>query len=310
MIERIYGSRALNLTFVLAFHRVATAGSFTRAARMSGVSQPTLSAQVRDLERSVGVSLFHREGRQIRLTAAGERLLQTTTRLAAAIDEVESALAQPHSGARGTLRISADSAIHVIPVLAQLKRASPGFKFSIRIDNSQQVTAHVLNNEADLGVTARPVSDPRLTSIKIREDRLVLLVGPRDPWFKRKRVDLADLAGRDLVVREQGSITREVMERCLAQAGVEPGQTFDVGTREAVKEAVAAGFGVGVVFASEAGGDSRIRALAVLGAELSVSEYAICHAERRRIALIARFFDVAQKLAHTNRWLSAAPLPD
>jgi aminoethylphosphonate catabolism LysR family transcriptional regulator len=310
MIERIYGSRALNLTFVLAFHRVATAGSFTRAARMSGVSQPTLSAQVRDLERSVGVSLFHREGRQIRLTAAGERLLQTTTRLAEAIDEVESALAQPHSGARGTLRISADSAIHVIPVLAQLKRASPGFKFSIRIDNSQQVTAHVLNNEADLGVTARPVSDPRLASIKIREDRLVLLVGPRDPWFKRKRVDLADLAGRDLVVREQGSITREVMERCLAQAGVEPGQTFDVGTREAVKEAVAAGFGVGVVFASEAGGDSRIRALAVLGAELSVSEYAICHAERRRIALIARFFDVAQKLAHTNRWLSAAPLPD
>lgn len=303
-------SSTLNLTYVLAFHRVATAGSFTRAARMSGVSQPTLSAQVRALERSVGVSLFYREGRPIRLTAAGERLFQTTTRLSEAIDEVESALAEPRSGSRGALRISADSAIHVIPVLAQLKRTSPGLKFSIRIDNSQQVTAHVLNNEADLGVMARPVSDSRLASIKIREDRLVLLVGRRDPWFKRKRVQLVDLAGRNLVVREKGSITREVMERCLAQARVEPGQTFDVGTREAVKEAVAAGFGVGVVFASEAGGDARIRSLAVLGAELSVSEYAICRVERRRIALIARFFDVAQQLAHNNRWLSAAPLPD
>jgi LysR family transcriptional regulator, low CO2-responsive transcriptional regulator len=277
---------------------------------MSGVSQPTLSAQVRDLERSVGVSLFHREGRQIRLTEAGERLLQSTTRLSGAIDEVGSALGEPRSGSRGALRISADSAIHVIPVLAQLKRSSPGLKFSIRIDNSQQVTAHVLNNEADLGVMARPASDPRLASVKIREDRLVLLVGRRDPWFKRKRVHLVDLSGRDLVVREKGSITREVMERCLAQAGVEPGQTFDVGTREAVKEAVAAGFGVGVVFASEAGSDSRIGSLAVLGAQLSVSEYAICRAERRRMALIARFFDVAQKLARNNRWLGAAPPSD
>ena len=83
-----------------------------------------------------------------------------------------------------------------------------------------------------------------------------------------------------------------------------------MGTREAVKEAVAAGFGVGVVFASEAAGDSRIRSVAVLGAELSVSEYAICRVERRRIALIARFFDVAQDLAHDNRWLRAGPLPD
>lgn len=300
----------MNLTYVLAFHRVAAAGSFTRAARMSGVSQPTLSAQVRDLERIVGVSLFHREGRQIRLTSAGDRLFQSTTRLSDAIDEVEHALSEPRSGARGSLRISADSAIHVIPVLAELKRSTPGLKFSIRIDNSHEVTAHVLNNEADVGVMARPVSDPRLASSKIREDRLVLLVGRRDPWFERKRVQLADLAGRDLVVREKGSITREVMEQSLVQAGVEPGQVFDVATREAVKEAVAAGFGVGVVFASEAGGDARIRSLAILGAELSVNEYAICRMERRRIALIARFFDVAQKLATSNRWLSAAALPD
>jgi DNA-binding transcriptional LysR family regulator len=257
----------MNLTYVLAFHRVAAAGSFTRAARMSGVSQPTLSAQVRSLERIVGVSLFHREGRQIRLTP-----------------------------------------IHVIPVLTELKRSTPGFKFSIRIDNSQGVTSHVLNNESDVGVMARPVSDPRLVSAKIREDRLVLLVGRRDPWFDRKRVQLADLAGRDLVVREKGSITREVMDRCLAQSSVEPGQVFDVGTREAVKEAVAAGFGVGVVFASEAGGDSRIHALSILGAELSVDEYAICRAERRRIALIARFFDVARKLAESNGWLGPVPV--
>lgn len=72
---------------------------------MSGVSQPTLSAQVRDLERIVAVSPFHRQGRQIRLTPAGERLFQPTTRLSAAIDEVEQALTFPRSEARSLLRV-------------------------------------------------------------------------------------------------------------------------------------------------------------------------------------------------------------
>lgn len=293
----------MNLTLVLAFHKVAVAGSFTHAARMSGVSQPTLSAQVRALERSIGRRLFERSGRRIRLTEAGEALFVTTSRLAEAADAVDVVLVGNPAAARGTLRVSADSAVHVIPILASLKRAAGDFNFSIRIDNSAGVTAQVLADDADIGVMARATTDPRLFVIKIRHDRLVLQVGRRDAWAQRKRIKLAELATRDLVVREKGSITREVVETRLRDAGIKPGQVFDVATREAVREAVAAGFGVGVIFASEAGNDARVTTLAIQGADMSVGEYAICRVDRRRIPLIGQFFDAAARLAAQHRWL-------
>lgn len=293
----------MNLTLVLAFHKVAAAGSFTHAARMSGVSQPTLSGQVRALEKTVGKRLFERTGRRVRMTLAGEALFAATSRLADAIGTVERVLDGSEGERTGVLRVSADSAVHVLPVLGHMKKAAGELNFSLRINNSSEVTAQVLNEEVDVGVMARATSDARLSSAKIRQDRLVLLVSRRDALAARKRIKLADFAGREIVVRERGSITREVMERHLEAARIRTGQVFDVATREAVREAVAAGFGAGVVFASEAGNDSRLTTLAIQGADLSVAEYAICRAERRRVPLIAQFFDAAARMAAMNRWL-------
>ena len=293
----------MNLTLILAFHRVATAGSFTHAARLSGVSQPTLSEQVRSLETTIGKRLFERTGKRVRLTETGEALLISTARLSDAIREVERTLDGTKTGKTGSLRVSADSAIHVLPVLGMMKKASGELKFTLRISNSSEVTAQVLNEEADVGVMARATSDPRLSVTLIRQDRLVLLVSRKDPLALRKRVRLAEFQGRDLVVREKGSITREVIEQRLDVARIKPGQVFDVATREAVREAVAAGFGTGVVFASEAGGDPRLTTLTIQGADVAVAEYAICRAERRRVQLIAQFFDAAARLAAQNSWL-------
>lgn len=301
----------MNLTHVLAFHRVASAGGFTRAARISGLSQPTLSAQVRALERTAGLALIERNGRRFALTPDGQRLLTATNRLAEAIEEVEAALGAPRERLRGLLRVSADSAVHVIPVLAELKRRADGFGFTLRIDNSSEVIAHVLEGEADVGVAARAVEDARLHQVEIRTDRLVLQVARAHPWAgKTGGVRLAELAGRELVMRERGSITRALIERRLAEAGIAPGQVFEVETREVVTEAVAAGFGAGIVFASEAGSDPRLAVLPLRGADLAVSEYAICRSDRRRIAHVARFLQTARRLAVANRWLGEARTSD
>lgn len=294
----------MNLIHVLAFHRVAAAGSYTLASRIGGVSQPTLSAQVRALEQSAGIPFFERSGRGIRLTEAGERLFAATRKLAEAMDGVGRALAAHCLPADGHLRISADSAVHVLPILAELKKAAAPVGFSLHIDNSAAVIEHVLSAEADVGIMARPTADARLFSTKIRQDRLVLIVGVQDALAGRKRVRLAELAGRDLVVRERGSITREVAEARLETAGVRTGQVFDVATREAVGEAVAAGFGVGLAFASEVGRDPRLRAVPIQGADLAVAEYAICLSERRGLAPIARFLETARRIAIRSGWLT------
>ena len=293
----------MNLNHVMAFHRVAAAGSFTLAARHAGVSQPTLSAQVRDLEAVAGHALFERSARRIRLTPTGEALFAATQELDRAIGRVGDVLADRRVVSRGLLRVSADSAVHAIPILAAMKAGKAGLAFSIRIDNSPAVLAHVLDEEADVGVMAKATSDPRLHALRIREDRLVLLVATADAWAERKRVRLADLKGRDVVMREQGSITREVIEERLGRAKVSPGQVFEVETREAVREAVAAGFGVGVVFASEAGSDVRVRAIEIADAGLAVSEYAVCRADRRHLSLVSAFLSTARRLAGEKGWL-------
>lgn len=284
----------MNMTLLRAFHRVAEAGSFTAAARAAAVSQPTLSTQVRALEASAGVNLFNRHRRRISLTPVGQSLLAITTRLFAAEDEVHDLLAGVATLRSGELRVAADSPTHVMPLLARLKRRHAGLSFSLRIGNSAEVIRRVLEFECDVGVMAKRVSDPRLHAAPLRDDRLVVFVPHRHPWARRRSLSMAELTGCDLVLRERGSITREVFEARLAESGARPGRLLEVQTREAVREAVLAGFGLGIVFASELGQDPQTHALDVRDADLAVTEYLICLEERRHSSLVRSLFEVAQ----------------
>ena len=285
------------VTQLRAFHLVADAGSFSLAARTAGLSQPTLSAQVRALEASYAVDLFDRRGRGVRMTPTGQSLFALTTRLIAAEEEARALLTGGRALTRGHLRVSADSAYHVMPILAELKRLHAGVTFTLKIDNSAAVLDHLTEHGADIAVMAKMTSDPQIFSMKLREDRLIVFIPQGHAWARRRQIRMSELAGRDIVVRERGSITREVFEARLAQAGVVSGSLIEVQTREGVREAVAAGFGVGVVFDSEFGTEARFHAIEVSDSDLTVGEYVACLQERRRLPLVRAFLDVARDLA-------------
>jgi LysR family transcriptional regulator, low CO2-responsive transcriptional regulator len=285
------------MTQLRAFHLVADAGSFSLAARTAGLSQPTLSAQVRALEASYAVDLFDRRGRGVRMTPTGQSLFALTTRLIAAEEEARALLTGGRTLTRGHLRVSADSAYHVMPILADLKRLHSGLTFTLKIDNSANVLDHLTEHGADVAVMAKMTSDPRIYSMKLREDRLIVFVKQGDVWARRRRIRISELIGKDIVVRERGSITREVFEERLAQAGVTAASLIEVQTREAVREAVAAGFGVGVVFDSEFGTDARFHRIEVSDSDLSVGEYVICLQERRRLPVVRAFLNAAREIA-------------
>ena len=147
--------------------------------------------------------------------------------------------------------------------MAALQKRAGGLTFALSIDNSAVVLERLLRHEADVAVMAKSVSDPRLHAVRLRTDRVVLFAPARHPLAKRGRAPLAALADQELVLRERGSITREVLEQAMAAADIQPGAIVEVQTREGVREAVAAGFGVGAVFASELGEDRRFRRIAV-----------------------------------------------
>ena len=119
-----------------AFHLVAEAGSFSAAARDSGLSQPNLSGQVTALEKAYGVRLFDRRGRQVVPTETGRQLQGITTRLFAVQDEAQALLAGEQTLTRGHLRIAADSAHHVVPIMAALKKKAASLTFQLSIDTS------------------------------------------------------------------------------------------------------------------------------------------------------------------------------
>lgn len=290
----------MSTTNLRAFHLVATAGSFTRAARLAHVSQPTLSAQVASLEETHGAKLFDRRGRGVVLTPLGHSLLALTTRLFTAEEECLALLAGAKTLTRGHLRIAADSASHVMPLLADLRRRHQGLTFSLSIGNSSDVLRQVVDYSAEVAVTARQTSDPRLHSVLLRRDRLVLFMPTDHPFAQSAPIGVRDLDGAEIVIRERGSVTREVFEARLAEAGARPAALIEVQSREAVREAVLAGFGVGVIFEGEFAREPGLIALPVSGADFSVAEYVVCLEERRRLPIVRGFLEAVSDRASAS----------
>jgi DNA-binding transcriptional LysR family regulator len=158
--------------------------------------------------------------------------------------------------------------------------------------NSSRVLQKLLTYRADVAIAAKQTSDPRLHSMLLRTDRLVLFVPVDHPWARQREIALTSLAGQELVLRERGSTTREIFETRLAEAGVTLGAVTEVQTREGVREAVAAGFGIGVTCESEFGDAPKLRKLVMRDADMSVPEYVVCLEERRRMPLVRSFLDL------------------
>ena len=282
----------MNFLQLRAFHGVACAGSFTRAAERLHVTQPTLSGQVKELEQSFGVKLFERRGRGVATTELGNRLLAVTRQIFILEAEAELLLAGAQALARGRLRVGADSPYLVLPLLAVLQRRFPGIDLSISFGNSQEVLRSLVEERSDVAILPDVRKEPRLFARPFRRDRLVVFVERGHAWARRRSVQLRDLAGERLLLREIGSTTRAIVERAMKQARVKPRETLEIGSREAVREAVAAGLGVGVVAESEFGHDDRLHKLEVRGGALQATEYAVCLKAKREEPAVAAFFEV------------------
>jgi aminoethylphosphonate catabolism LysR family transcriptional regulator len=286
----------MNHAQLRAFHAVAEAGSFTRAAEQVHVTQPTLSGQVAGLEARYGVKLFERRGRGIELTDLGRSLRDVTRRLFGQAAEAEQLLASAQGLTGGLLRVGADAPYQVIPLVARFTRRHPGIRLTMSFGNSERVLQELLDRRCDIAVLPDIESDARIHALPFRRDRLVVFV-PRDhAWAGRRSLRLAELAGQRLVLRERGSTTRAVLDRALGDAGVEPGAALEIGSREAVREAVAAGLGIGAVFESEFGRDPRLHRLKLRDVDLEAVEYAACLQERRPVRVVRAFFDLLQEV--------------
>ena len=287
----------MNYAALRAFHHVVENGSMTRAAAALGVSQPTLSGQVKSLHMRHGVKLLERSGRGLEPTERGRALYELTRQYFAVEDQIDQFFAQVHDPGRTRLRLGADAPTNIIPALAALSARYPRMRLSLSFGNGQAVMSDLLDRRCDVAVIPEPPRDKRLFAAPLRDDRLVALV-PRDhAWAKRQRARLIELAFQPVVLREPGSRTRAVLQRALERTGVALIDELEIGSREGVIEAVAAGLGVGVTFLSEYRSDPRLAAIRLTGAPTTSREYVACLAARRGAPAIEAFIKVALELA-------------
>ena len=265
------------------------------------VSQPTLSGHVKALEESYGVTLFRRSSREVHMTEFGRALFEITQRYFASEMEARRLLATAVGLTSGVLRIGADSPFAAIPLLAAFKGRFPKVEVHIDFGNSAEVLDGILDNATDVGILAKIDPDPRLDIVPFRDDRLVVFVDRGHPWTQRRSIKLADIADQNLILREEGSMTREIFERALFNHGIAPASILEMEGREAVREAVAAGLGVGVVCDYEFGHDSRLHKLKVKQAKLKLTECAVCRRDLRTNPVVAAFLDVVQESAEHDQ---------
>lgn len=278
---------------IRAFLAVARHGSFSAGARALGLSQPTLTTQVQNLERHYNVELFHRKGRRIELSDVGQQLLPIAQRMALLELEANNLLRDSGRLDSGQLKLGAVGPFHVIEMVDHYRKRYPRIEVSIRIGNSAQVLADLENFATDLAVLAGRQDDPSLCAVRYARHAIILFAHIDHPFAKRRSVRLDELEDQPLLLRETGSTTRLALERALAEVGVTPRKAMEIGSREALREAVARGIGIGAVSEAEFIPDPRIHAVRIDGDPVYTETYLYCLAERRNSRLVSSFFDSA-----------------
>ena len=240
----------ISLRQIRIFDSVARHRSHTRAAEKLYMTQPAVSMQMKQLEENLGIELFERQGRSLALSTSGQKLRAYSNNI---IDAFESMIdyADKIKGCRtGHLTISvATTANHFTTrILSAFSKKFPEITISLDVTNRQSILRQLGNFEPDLVIMGEPPKGHGLLSEQFMMNPLVIIAPPNHKLLlKKKKLTINDLNEEKFVVREKGSGTRECIERFFKKSGKDFSTTLEMTSNEAIKHAVSAGFGLGIV---------------------------------------------------------------
>jgi LysR family transcriptional regulator, low CO2-responsive transcriptional regulator len=281
----------MRLTQLRSFYAVARMGSFTKAAEHLHVSQPTITTQVRFLEESYKVELFHRSGRRVQLTQLGEQLMQLAQHVFSLEADAVSLLRDAGELRTGHLRVAAVGPYHVTKMLADFSQHYPDIKVSVSTGNSQDVLDRLLDYRADVGVLAQLVKDDRFLSVPFSRHPVGIFTSSEHRFARRRSIRLAELQGERMILREQGSTTRKALELALQKAGVVPEVVMEISSREVIREAVSQGIGIAAVSTVEFVPGPGLHLVSISDADIFTYAHVLCLAERRSMRMVNAFFE-------------------
>jgi DNA-binding transcriptional LysR family regulator len=284
----------LTLRQLKVFEAVARNGSFTRAAEELHLTQPAVSMQIKQLEDSAGLPLFEQLGKKIYLTQAGEEMNHYCRSIAQQLEEVDRVMEELKGVKRGRLVIAmASTANYFAPrLLATFNQRYPRVSISLDVTNREGLLDHLDANNIDLVIMGRPPEGLDLVAEPFTENPLVVIAPPDHPLVKTQKIPLEWLQQETFVVREQGSGTRTAMERFFAEKKVRLSTGMEMSSNEAIKQAVQAGLGLGLVSIHTLQLELETHRLAVLDVEYFpiMRHWYVVHRQGKRLSPAAQLF--------------------
>jgi aminoethylphosphonate catabolism LysR family transcriptional regulator len=275
---------------------VAISGGFSRAAEALFLTQPAISDQVRKLEEEYDVLLFNRHKKQVTLTRFGEQLLEITHRMFDTEQQALDLLSESRALRSGTLRIVADAAHHLLHILGPFREKYPGIQISVRTGNTETVVTSLFAYDADIGVLGEIPQGREFEMLRLNSTPIIAFVASNHPLAGHEPMNFTELTAHPLVLRERGSKTRQKLEAMAQSQGVTLRPAIEAEGREAVREIVASGSGIGFVSEAEFGQDSRLMPIAIDAPQMLMDEALICLRERSGGKLVRAFWNVAREL--------------
>lgn len=287
----------MNVDQIKAFHKVAAAGSFTKAARELFLTQSAVSQQIRALEVEIGCRLFDRSGKTVRLTGEGEVLLAYAKRLFDLHEEIETLFDGLRKLEKGKITIGATAVIgtYFMPaVISEYHRQYPGIEIDLRMGNSEAIQRMILDREADLGVAGMIKKHRTLNSAFIHREELLFVCSPRNPLAERETVTIAQLDRIPFIWREKGTQTLAIVKKWFQENAADdfPRQTLSLANMEAAKRIVEEGYGVTIIPTSAASREIEaglLKRLKVSDFELTV-DYGLFYPKGRPFSRAAEAF--------------------
>ena len=201
----------------------------------------------------------------------------------------------------GVLRVGAVSPYHVTEMLASFNKKFPNIFVSMRVGNSQSVLDELTNYETDVAILAHFLDDPLLYSMPYQRHPVVIFANRNHPLAKHKSVKLSRLNGEPMIMREAGSTTRKSFEDACKRNKVEPRVIMEIGSREAIREAVIKGVGLSIVSEAEYVADPEITVIRISDADICTDAHVVCLRDRREARLIKAFLEIATSIQHVQR---------
>lgn len=228
--------------------------SFSRAAKRMLLTQPALTKNIRNVEDCLGVKVVNRSNAGVSLTPEGKILYDVAQRMVRLRKEAAEKIWVLHENTGGDIYVGASTipATYILPrAVSAFKKAHADIRIFIKTEDSEEVLNMVLDREVEIGCIGKEPLNRKLTAEPVWSDRLILVVPKLHPWVKRGSIDMSELLSEPFVLREKGSATRDVFETYLKERkSINLSQLNicgELGSSEAIKEAVIAGLGVSVL---------------------------------------------------------------